>query len=319
MTMRQDFAVGKVPPAPMPLTSLFVGAVVLLLALAAPLYAQQSACAPQTFLPGTWARVADGQPHNLRAEARLRSERIGGVPADDIFRVMGDPLCTDDYRWFPVLYAGSVEAWLADAPSGTSWYQPLDGQSAGSVVSEDDPVGCQRPPDDYRRFRIKDFAQINLRTLAMLDHAQMLYDAGGGIIDFRAAVMQGSYNEGYVEASFGTHDGGGAVDLSVRDLQTRMVLEREIEPALMALRTAGFAAWLRAADELYPGSVIHIHAIAVGDAEHSAAARAQVEGEFGYLRGYNGLPPEWGGPALDDLPRVVCGWMSEFSRSAVDQ
>ena len=229
---------------------------------------------------------------------------------------MGDPVCADEYRWYPVLYAGAP-GWLADVPSGTSWYEPLAGQSAALVVSEDDLVGCQRPPDDYRRFWIKDFAQINLRTLAMLDHAQMLYEAGGGTIDFRAAVMQGSYNEGYVEASFGTHDGGGAVDLSVRDLQTGMVLEGEIEPALMALRTAGFAAWLREADELYSGSVVHIHAIAVGDLEHSAAARAQVEGEFGYLRGYNGLPPEWGGPAPDDLLRVVCGWMNDSTPLAV--
>jgi hypothetical protein len=278
--------------------------------------AQAPPCEAGILLLGRWARVADGQPHNLRAEAGLRAERIGGIPADDIFRVIGDVVCVDDYRWLPVLYAGSP-AWIADVPTGTSWYEPLEGQSAASPTSADDPAGCQRPPEDYRRFWIKDFAQINLRTLAMLDHAQMLYDSGGGIIDFRAGVMQGSYNEGYVEASFGTHDGGGAVDLSVRDLQTRMVLEREIEPALMALRMAGFAAWLRAADELYPGSVVHIHAIAVGDVEHSEAARAQVEGEFGYLLGYNGLPPEWGGPALDDLPRVVCGWMGVVSPLAV--
>lgn len=279
--------------------------------------AQVPPCDGGVLLPGRWVRVADGQPHNLRAEPGLRAERIGGIPADDIFRVTGDPVCADEYRWLPVLYAGGP-AWIADAPSGTSWYEPLDGQEATTALLNDLP-GCQRPPEDYRRFWIKDFAQINLRTLAMLDHAQMLHDAGGGMIDFRAAVMQGSYNQDYVEASFGTHDGGGAVDLSVRNLQTRMVLEREIEPALMALRTAGFAAWLRKADELYPGSVIHIHAIAVGDAELSDAARAQVDGEFGYLRGYNGLPPEWGGPALDDQPRVVCEWMGEISPLAVDQ
>ncbi len=288
----------------------------LFVALAAPLSAQEPSCEPQTLLPGMWARVADGEPHNLRDAPGLAAERVGGIPADDIFLVMGDSVCADDYRWLPVLYAGTP-GWIADAPSGKSWYEPLERQTLETIPMEGDPVGCARPPDDYRRFWIKDFAQINLRTLAMLDHAQMLYDAGGGMIDFRAAVMQGSYNEGYVEASFGTHDGGGAVDLSVRDLQTRMVLEREIQPALMAMRTAGFAAWLRSEDELYPGSVIHIHAIAVGDAEHSQAARAQVEGEFGYLRGYNGLPPEWGGPALDDLPRVVCGWMADVTPLAL--
>jgi hypothetical protein len=288
---------------------LLVSLLLVLLLAPAPLRAQQNTCQVETaLLPGVWARVEDGVPHNLRADAGLTAERAGGIEAEDIFQIAGAPLCSDGYLWYPILYAGR-EAWIADAPDGTSWYAPLDGQDAAPVV-EDIP-GCAAPPEDYRRFWIKDFAQINLRTLAMLDHAQRLYDADGGLINFRAAVMQGSYNEGYVQASFGTHDGGGAVDLSVRDLETRMVLEREIEPALMALRTAGFAAWLREEDELYPGSVIHIHAIAVGDAERSPSARAQVEGEYGYLNGYNGLPPDWGGPALDDLPRVVCGWMAD--------
>lgn len=272
--------------------------------------AAAQSCDPAAFLmPGMWGRVADSQPHNLRDGAGLSAARIGGVPADDIFRVTGAPLCADGYRWLPVEYAGSA-GWLADSPQGTSWYAALEGQQAQRLVG-DEPSGCAAPPDDYRRFWVKDFAQLNLRTLAMLDHAQALYDHDGGIIRFRQAVMQGSYNSGYVRASFGTHDGGGAVDLSVRDLQTRMVLEREIEPALMALRTAGFAAWLRAADELYPGSVIHIHAIAIGDAELSEAARAQVEGEYGYLRGYNGLPPDWGGPAIDPLPGIICRWMRD--------
>ena len=47
---------------------------------------------------------------------------------------------------------------------------------------------------------------LNRRTLAMLEHAQTLY---GGEHDFILAITQGSYNQG-VEASFGTHDGGGA-------------------------------------------------------------------------------------------------------------
>jgi hypothetical protein len=91
------------------------------------------------------------------------------------------------------------------------------------------------------------------------------------------------------------------------------VLYTEIAPLLRALRTAGFAAWLRDWDELGPGSGIHIHAIAIGDAELSDAAREQINGQAGYLRGYNGLPvadgenpqpDRYGGP-------VLCKWMIE--------
>jgi hypothetical protein len=113
-----------------------------------------------------------------------------------------------------------------------------------------------------------------------------------------------------VQASFGTHDGGGAVDISVRESVTQIILTQEIQPMIDALRLAGFAAWLRDADELYPGSPIHIHAIAIGDKELSDAARAQLDGPQGYFRGYNGLPEGYGGPALDTSGElVVCEWM----------
>ena len=147
----------------------------------------------------------------------------------------------------------------------------------------------------------------------MLDHAQALYAAGGGVIDFRAALTQGSYNAGGVAASFGTHDGGGAVDLSVRDPADWSVRYEEIEPMLHSLRVAGFAAWLRDTGELYPDSPLHIHAIAIGDRELSPDARAQIDGRFGYLRGYNGLPQMNGFPAVDRYgPPVICAWMRDL-------
>jgi hypothetical protein len=175
-----------------------------------------------------------------------------------------------------------------------------------------EPEGCMTPPDDYARAWING-VQLNARTLAMLDHAQVLYAAGGGVIDFRAALTQGSYNAGGVAASFGTHDGGGAVDLSVRDPADWSVLYEEIGPMLRALRVAGFAAWLRDTGELYPDSPIHIHAIAIGDRELSPDARAQIDGRFGYLRGYNGLPQMNGFPVADRHgPPVICDWMRDL-------
>ncbi|MFC1961086.1 hypothetical protein ACFLYO_10290 [Chloroflexota bacterium] len=194
----------------------------------------------------------------------------------------------------------------------------LMGQMALAAPPEQDatpfvePVGCQQPSDDYARVWVGN-AQFNVRTLAMLDHAETLYHQQGGMVDFRPAVTQGGYNPGGVAASFGTHDGGGAVDISVRSRVDWSVLTDEIAPMLAALRTAGFAAWLRDPDELYAGSPIHIHAIAVGDREATPIAQAQVDGPFGYLRGWNGLPPENGEP-LPDLngPPVICQWMRDL-------
>ncbi len=175
-----------------------------------------------------------------------------------------------------------------------------------------EPEGCQLPPDDYTRVQVGN-AQFNARTLAMLDHAQALYYLAGGYVDFRLAITQGSYNAGGVTASFGTHDGGGAVDLSVRSRVNWEVLEDQIAPMIQALRTAGFAAWLREPDELYAGSPIHIHAVAIGDRDLSPAARAQIDGTFGYLRGFDGLPQPDGLPRADRYGGpVLCQWMLDL-------
>jgi hypothetical protein len=125
------------------------------------------------------------------------------------------------------------------------------------------------------------------------------------------AITQGSYTPG-VDASFGTHDGGGAVDLSIRDLNNWFnLLYDELPAIILSLRQAGFAAWVREQDELYNGSPIHIHAVAIGDRDLSEAASAQLTGPAGYFRGYNGLPLD---PPLPDGwgELVLCPWMQEM-------
>ncbi|MBN2500778.1 MAG: hypothetical protein JXB38_08380 [Anaerolineales bacterium] len=171
------------------------------------------------------------------------------------------------------------------------------------------PEGCLQPPDDYTRVEVNGHT-LSARTYFMLQHAAELY---GGEIDVAGvAITQGSYVDAE-PLSFGTHSGGGAVDLSVIARDRWEVLYDEISPLLEALRTAGFAAWLREYGELSEGSPIHIHAIAIGDAELSQTAQAQLTGEYGYFRGYNGLPPEYGGPALDRYGGpVVCKWMLDM-------
>jgi hypothetical protein len=177
-------------------------------------------------------------------------------------------------------------------------------------ASTPEPYGCQKPPEDYTRVEING-STLNQRTLAMLAHAQELY---GGELDLTGnAITQGSYSDA-VSASFGTHQGGGAVDLSVLREGTYTVLWDDIPPLLNALRAAGFAAWLRDYGELYADSPIHIHAIAIGDRELSAAAQEQLTGVAGYLRGYNGLPvPENGTPTPDRYGGpILCQWMIDL-------
>jgi hypothetical protein len=145
----------------------------------------------------------------------------------------------------------------------------------------------------------------------MLMHAQELY---GGEIELTGyAVTQGSYSNA-VAASFGTHSGGGAVDLSVLRKGTYTVLWDDIEPLLRALRLAGFAAWLREYGELYPDSPIHIHAIAIGDQELSTAAQDQLTGPSGYFRGFSGLPFAEGEIPTPDRygDPVLCQWMIDL-------
>jgi hypothetical protein len=183
--------------------------------------------------------------------------------------------------------------------------------SIPSPSSTPEPPGCQKPPEDYTRVEVNNGQTLNRRTLAMLEHAQALY---GGEIELTGyAVTQGSYSNG-VTASFGTHSGGGAVDLSVMRRGTYTVLWDDVEPLLHALRVAGFAAWLREYGELYADSSIHIHAIAIGDRELSEAAQEQLNGEAGYFRGYSGLPVAmYGAPAPDRYGGpILCQWMIDL-------
>lgn len=301
--------------------TMWLGGVILaaLCALITPLSAQDAACPlpgqPETRLsPGIRARVerGPGSPNNLRAAPGLSGNVIGKVQPGAPFRVLDGPECADNYVWWHIEIDG-VPGWTAefDPSARRYWLEPLT-QPVDPAL--DEQAFCQLPPDDYTVLEFG-YARLNARTVAMLDQATMIYHALGGLLefDFRGALVQGSYNPGAVSASFGTHDGGGAVDLSVREPVTRRVMSEEIPLLLRALRIAGFAAWLRDTGELYPASPIHIHAIAIGDRELSEAARGQIDGPFGYLRGYNGLPQDSGIPLPDTSGEmVICPWMADL-------
>jgi hypothetical protein len=165
-----------------------------------------------------------------------------------------------------------------------------------------EPAGCWQPPEDYSRVRIND-STLNTRTFAMLQQAARLY---GGEIDVAGkAILQGSYNSNSPDSR-----GGGAVNISVNRPNSSYVLYTEIEPLIRALRTVGFAAWLRQQDETGLGTGIYIHAIAIGDDELSPAAQDELTGPAGYLRGNDGLPISSGDPGRDRHGGpLICRWM----------
>ncbi len=113
---------------------------------------------------------------------------------------------------------------------------------------------------------------LNTRTRSMILEAERR-------LARTLTLTQGSYNEGGVGASAGTHDGGGAADISVSGMttSTRTTVVR-------VLREVGFAAWYRSPAEGDWGP--HIHVIALADTDQSGAARNQA-GDY-YL-GLNGL------------------------------
>jgi len=183
---------------------------------------------------------------------------------------------------------------------------PTSSTSTTPLPSPTPEIDCMQPSDNFDRITINGFV-LNTRTYEMLKYAAELYQ---GPIDITSsAITQGSYSNA-VDASFGTHAGGGAVDLSVMAPGTYDILYDEIEPLVTALRVAGFAAWFRDFNELYEGSPVHIHAIAIGDMELSPAAQEQLIGNDGYFLGYNGLPNNDGEPVPDPHGGpIICPWM----------
>jgi hypothetical protein len=195
--------------------------------------------------------------------------------------------------------------------TNTPTSQPTSSISPTAAIIED--VDCLKPEENYELVEINGML-INQRTYSMLEHAQSIYQGEIELTGYH--ITQGSYTN-QVSASFGTHNGGGAVDISVIQYGTYQVLYGDIEPLILALRKTGFAAWLRNFDQLYPGSPIHIHAIAIGDRDLSSAAIDQLTGDFGYFRGFNGIPQSEGNPPIPDEHHepIICQWMIEMGYS----
>ncbi len=190
---------------------------------------------------------------------------------------------------------------LTATPSPTATLSPT--ATATATATPTYTPYCAEPPDTYERVWIHDH-ELNGRTLAMLKTADEIYTGPGNLL----AITQGSYRD-VLAISFGTHAGGGAVDISIRHPQEGVYLFDETEAMVQALRAAGFAAWYRAAGSLGSGSGDHLHAIAIGDRELSPAAQEQVRS---YFSGMDGLIDPWGPNPDPHGGPVVCPWMEAY-------
>lgn len=112
-------------------------------------------------------------------------------------------------------------------------------------------------------------------------------------LGFDLYCYQGSYNPGGIAQSAGTHDGGGAIDVSIRPLNGSTT---KADLIVRTLRDFGWAAWHRTPDQGDWSD--HIHAIEIGNKHLSSGARHQIDE---YKAGRNGLAS--GG--LDDGPRII--------------
>jgi hypothetical protein len=201
-------------------------------------------------------------------------------------------------------FAVSVDGWFGSETAAVyaDWQESL-GYSGLDANGIPGPASLAALAEG--RFQVQDDVQIgsrtafsgktvNQRTHDMLAEAQ-------SILGHDVVLSQGSYNAGGVDASAGTHDGGGAVDVSVSSLDTTQRWQ-----TVKALRTVGFAAWLRSPDQgPWP---YHIHAVAIGDTDVSVSARNQVAD---YYVGKNGLASH----AADNTPdayRVPFTWWEKY-------
>ena len=167
---------------------------------------------------------------------------------------------------------------------------PGEGQAGCTPAGPNDP----EPPADYTR-TTHGGKTVNQRTKVMLQTAERY--AGTTF-----TLTQGSYSAG-VGASAGTHDGGGAGDISVGGMS-----RAQIDNAIKGMRMAGFAAWYRTPAE---GFGAHIHFEAIGDTEISPEGGDQVNDLFA---GRNGLANNGPDTAPASIGRPFPAWAGKYGQ-----
>lgn len=184
-------------------------------------------------------------------------------------------------------------SWWNDGDPNTTWEteHARDHDKPGHGKHPDD--GGHKHPDDDGRHKHPDDdgghhdqpgpvhigKRVQFDGVTVNERTRDMIKAAEKMAGFDLPLSQGSYNAGGVAASAGTHDGGGAIDVSIDQLG-----EKQRWKAVEALRDVGFAAWYRNPSQgPWP---YHIHAIAIGDTDLAPAAAGQVDD---YRNGTDGL------------------------------
>ncbi|MFC4335423.1 peptidoglycan-binding protein [Salininema proteolyticum] len=223
----------------------------------------------------------DAGPHVESVEAGLASKgHLNNAYVDGHY---GSSTVSAYSAWQRALGYSGIDANGLPGPTSLARLGQDTGFSVGRIVS----IGSRW--DSYSGER------VNTRTKDMLAAADAKLSWG-------LRLTQGSYTS-EDPTSAGTHDGGGAVDLSVTGLT-----ESQRWRTVKALREVGFAAWLRTPSQgNWP---YHVHAVAVADTDLSRVAQPQVHD---YFFGKNGLASH----AADNTPsayRVPFTWWERYSR-----
>ncbi|HEY5820779.1 MAG TPA: peptidoglycan-binding domain-containing protein [Propionibacteriaceae bacterium] len=121
------------------------------------------------------------------------------------------------------------------------------------------------------RFTVTNIVQIGSRTdrygsKRVNTRTRLMLAAADRSVPWTITVTQGSYcvleKSGCAKASAGTHDGGGSIDINASSLTKTQRWE-----TVRALRSVGFAAWLRVPSQCGGCWPTHIHAVAIGDTD----------------------------------------------------
>lgn len=145
---------------------------------------------------------------------------------------------------------------------------------------------------------------INFRGVRLNQRTIDMVLAMERILGFQLRLTQGSYNAGGVTASAGTHDGGGAVDISLKDARTGALFpEVRRERIRDAGRQVGFAAWIRNPKQANPPWPWHVHMIAIGDPDLSGSSKYGT-GAIGQVQDYKAGRNGLASGVRDDGPRT---------------
>ncbi len=160
-------------------------ALLLIMAVAAPVLAQGGACAaPLDFQIGDRARVrfTDGTGNRLRSQPTTSGSVLAIAPEGSEFTIVGGPTCADGYNWWQVsLITQSATGWMAEGMPGNYWIEPALVANAEEAVTgstgghESQTAGLPGPPGALP----VGVQRLRLTTLD-LDGTLGVYESGSG-------------------------------------------------------------------------------------------------------------------------------------------